>query len=42
VVTVALIELGVERHLNLFPDEKSARDLVNGVLTKVLKQRNEG
>jgi hypothetical protein len=42
VMTVALIELGIERHLDRFPDEKGARDLVNGVLTKVLKRRSAG
>ncbi|MBV9826087.1 MAG: hypothetical protein JO001_10490 [Alphaproteobacteria bacterium] len=40
VITLALIELGVERHLRICPTEKSARDLVNGVVTKVLKSRN--
>lgn len=40
VLTLALLELGIERHLNLFPDEQSARDLVNGVLNKVLKRRS--
>jgi hypothetical protein len=37
--TIALIELGIERHLDLFPDEKSARDLVEGILNKVLQRR---
>jgi hypothetical protein len=36
---MALLELGIERHLKRFPDEKAARDLVNGVLNKVLKRR---
>ena len=40
VLIVALLELGIERHLNRFPDEKAARDLVNGVLNKVLKRRS--
>jgi hypothetical protein len=40
VIILALLELGIERHLNIFPDEKTARDLVNGVLNKVLKCRS--
>ena len=39
VFTLALLELGIERHLGLFPDEKAARDLVEGVLNKVLNRR---
>jgi hypothetical protein len=39
-ITVAMLELGIERHLDLFPDdEKSAADLVQGVLRKVLRRR---
>jgi hypothetical protein len=38
-ITLALLELGIERHLELFPDEKSATDLVEGVLRKVLRRR---
>lgn len=38
-ITLALLELGIERHLNLFPDEKSATDLVQGALRKVLERR---
>ncbi|MBV9828869.1 MAG: hypothetical protein JO001_24860 [Alphaproteobacteria bacterium] len=40
--TIALLELDIERHLDRFPGngEKAARDLVNGVVTKVLKRRN--
>jgi hypothetical protein len=41
-MTVALIELGIERHLDRFPDEKSARDLMNGILAKVLTRRSAG
>jgi hypothetical protein len=38
-MTLALLELGIERHLEHFPDEKSATDLVQGVLRKVLQRR---
>jgi hypothetical protein len=38
-ITLALLELGIERHLDLFPDEKEATDLVEGVLKKVLRRR---
>jgi hypothetical protein len=38
-ITLALLELGIERHLELFPDEKSATELVQGVLRKVLRRR---
>lgn len=40
ILTLALLELGIERHLNIAPDEKSARALVEGVLQKVLKRRD--
>lgn len=39
VFTLALLELGIERQLDLWPDEKAARDLVEGALNKVLKRR---
>lgn len=38
-ITLALLELGMERHLDLFPDEKETADLVQGVLRKVLRRR---
>jgi hypothetical protein len=38
-ITLAMLELGIERHLEHFPDEKSATELVQGVLRKVLQQR---
>lgn len=38
-VTLALLELGIERHLEISPDEKSARDFVGGVLRKVLERQ---
>jgi hypothetical protein len=38
-ITLALLELGIERHLDHFPDEKDATDLVHGVLRKVLHRR---
>jgi hypothetical protein len=37
---VALLELGMERHLARFPDEKAARSLVTGVFDKVLQRRS--
>jgi hypothetical protein len=37
-VILALIELGIERHLEHF-DEKSAADLTQGILRKVLQRR---
>jgi hypothetical protein len=37
---VALLELGMERHLARFPDEKAARALLTGVLDKVLQRRS--
>lgn len=37
---VAEAKTGIERHLNIAPDEKSARALVEGVLQKVLKRRD--
>ena len=37
---VALLELGMERHLARFPDEKAARALVTGVFDKVLQRRS--
>jgi hypothetical protein len=40
-ITLAMLELGIERHLNIFPDEQSAADLVQGVLCKVLSRRRE-
>jgi hypothetical protein len=40
-ITLAMLELGIERHLEHFPDEKSATELVQGVLRKVL-QREHG
>ena len=40
-ITLAMLELGIERHLNIFPDEQSAADLVQGVLRKVLSRRRE-
>lgn len=39
VLTLALLELGIERHLRICPDEKAARDLVAGVLNKALNRR---
>jgi hypothetical protein len=36
VITVALLELGIERHLRICATEKSVRDLFEGVLRKVL------
>jgi hypothetical protein len=41
VITLALLELGIERHLRICPTEKSARDLFEGVLRKVI-ERNTG
>ncbi len=38
VITVALLELAVERHLHHF-DEKSAADLMQGALDKVLRRK---
>jgi hypothetical protein len=38
VITVALLEFAVERHLKLF-DEKSAADLMQGALNKVLRRQ---
>jgi hypothetical protein len=37
-IFLALLELGIERHLEHF-DEKSANDLIQGVLRKVLQRR---
>ena len=37
-IILALLELGIERHLDHF-DEKSAADLSQGVLRKVLQRR---
>jgi hypothetical protein len=37
-IILALLELGIERHLEHF-DEKSAADLIQGVLRKVLRRR---
>jgi len=37
-IILALIELGIERHLEHF-DEKSAAELTQGVLRKVLQRR---
>jgi hypothetical protein len=37
-IILALLELGIESHLEHF-DEKSATDLVQGVLRKVLQRR---
>ena len=36
IVSLALLELGIERHLRISPTEKSARALLDGVLKKVL------
>jgi hypothetical protein len=36
VITLALLELGIERHLRICATEKSVRDLFEGVLRKVL------
>ena len=41
VITVALLELAIERHLCISPTEQSARDLFDGVLRKVI-ERNTG
>jgi hypothetical protein len=38
-ITLAMLELGIERHLEHFPDEQSATDFVLGVLRKVLQRR---
>ena len=38
VITVALLELAVERHLKHF-DEKSAAELMQGALNKVLRRK---
>ena len=37
-IIIALLELGLERHLDRF-DDKSAADLVQGVLRKVVQRR---
>lgn len=37
---IAEAKAGIERHLKICPEEKAARDLVNGVLNKVLKRRS--
>jgi hypothetical protein len=42
VITLALLELGIERHLRICPTEKSARDLFDGLLKNVLEGRNTG
>jgi hypothetical protein len=42
IVTLALLELGIERHLQISPTEKSARVLLDGVLKKVLDRRAAG
>jgi hypothetical protein len=42
IVTLALLELGVERHLRISPTEKSARAVLDGVLKKVLDRRAGG
>ena len=36
-ITLALLQLGIERHLRISPHEKSARALLDGVLKKVLE-----
>jgi hypothetical protein len=36
VITLALLQLGIERHLRISPHEKSTRALLDGVLKKVL------
>jgi hypothetical protein len=36
VISVALLELGIERHLRICATEESVRDLFEGVLRKVL------
>lgn len=40
VITLALLELGIERHVTLCPDEKSTTDLVLGAVRKVLRRRD--
>ena len=42
VITLALLELGIERHLRISATEQSARDLFDGVLRKVLEGRSTG
>src|SRR4051812_30206803 len=42
VITTALLELGIERHLRIAPTEQSARDLFEGVLGKVIKKNRGG
>lgn len=41
-ITVALLELGIERHLRIWPTEKSARALFEGVLRRALKGNTGG
>ena len=36
VITLALLQLAIERHLRISPHEKSARALMDSVLKKVL------
>jgi hypothetical protein len=38
-VTLALLELGIERHLERFPDEKYVGKLIEGILRKRLKRQ---
>jgi hypothetical protein len=38
-IIIALLELGIERHLDRGFDEKSAADLIQGVLRKVARRR---
>jgi hypothetical protein len=42
VITVALLELGIERHLRISATENAARELFDGVLKNVLEGRNTG
>jgi hypothetical protein len=42
VITLALLELGIERHLRGCSTEQSARDLFEGVLRKVIAGRSTG
>jgi hypothetical protein len=42
VITTALLELAIERHLRVCSTEKSARDLFEGVLKKVREGNTRG
>ena len=42
VITLALLELGIEWHLRICPTEQSACDLFDALLKNVLEGRNTG